>query len=193
MARSVGLVVTEHAAAGVVEDGRLAGEIRAGMAADALRAMPAEDLAGALAGTAASLSEGAPVEAVGLAVPGIVRAGVIEESPNLQQLKGFAIEAAMADALGRQGLRPRLAVSNDADAMAAGIAAIHGGLDKLVRVWTLGAGVGFGHYPAAEGVWEGGHTVVSLDPSCLMQIQGALSRAGSPIRTMHLAEVLDSR
>lgn len=39
----------------------------------------------------------------------------------------------------------------------------------------------------------GATTVVSLDPSCLMQIQGALSRAESPIRTMHLAEVLASR
>lgn len=39
----------------------------------------------------------------------------------------------------------------------------------------------------------GARTVVSLDPSCLMQIQGALSRAGIPIRTMHLAEVLASR
>ncbi len=39
----------------------------------------------------------------------------------------------------------------------------------------------------------GARTVVSLDPSCLMQIQGALSRAGSSIRTMHLAEVLASR
>jgi L-lactate dehydrogenase complex protein LldE len=39
----------------------------------------------------------------------------------------------------------------------------------------------------------GANTVVSLDPSCLMQIQGALSRAGSTIRTMHLAEVLASR
>ena len=39
----------------------------------------------------------------------------------------------------------------------------------------------------------GADTVVSLDPSCLMQIQGALSRAGSNIRTMHLAEVLASR
>lgn len=39
----------------------------------------------------------------------------------------------------------------------------------------------------------GASTVVSLDPSCLMQIQGALSRAGSGIRTMHLAEVLASR
>ena len=39
----------------------------------------------------------------------------------------------------------------------------------------------------------GADTVVSLDPSCLMQIQGVLSRAGSSIRTMHLAEVLASR
>jgi L-lactate dehydrogenase complex protein LldE len=39
----------------------------------------------------------------------------------------------------------------------------------------------------------GADTVVSIDSSCLMQIQGALSRAGSPIRTMHLAEVLASQ
>lgn len=39
----------------------------------------------------------------------------------------------------------------------------------------------------------GAATVVSLDPSCLMQIQGVLSRAGSNIRTLHLAEVLASR
>lgn len=39
----------------------------------------------------------------------------------------------------------------------------------------------------------GAKTVVSIDSSCLMQIQGALSRAGSSIKTMHLAEVLASR
>lgn len=39
----------------------------------------------------------------------------------------------------------------------------------------------------------GADTVVSLDSSCLMQIQGALRRLGSPVRTMHLAEVLASR
>jgi len=36
----------------------------------------------------------------------------------------------------------------------------------------------------------GADTVVSSDPSCLMQISGGLSRAGLGIRTMHLAEVL---
>jgi L-lactate dehydrogenase complex protein LldE len=35
-------------------------------------------------------------------------------------------------------------------------------------------------------------TVISLDPSCLMQIQGAASRAGMKIRTVHLAQVLAS-
>ncbi|HWB97993.1 MAG TPA: (Fe-S)-binding protein [Bryobacteraceae bacterium] len=42
-------------------------------------------------------------------------------------------------------------------------------------------------------VRSGAGTVVALDASCLMQIRGALSRAGLPIRTMHLAEVLASR
>src|SRR6202171_1829903 len=36
-------------------------------------------------------------------------------------------------------------------------------------------------------------TVVSLDSSCLMQLQGVIDRAGLPIRTLHLAEVLAAR
>jgi L-lactate dehydrogenase complex protein LldE len=36
-------------------------------------------------------------------------------------------------------------------------------------------------------------TIVSVDSSCLMQLQGAIQRAGLPIRTLHLAEVLASR
>ncbi len=39
-------------------------------------------------------------------------------------------------------------------------------------------------------VETGAEYVVAVDASCLMQIQGALSRAGLPVRTMHLAEVL---
>jgi L-lactate dehydrogenase complex protein LldE len=42
-------------------------------------------------------------------------------------------------------------------------------------------------------VRTGADAVISLDPSCLMQIQGALSRAGLKIRTLHLAEVLAGR
>jgi len=39
----------------------------------------------------------------------------------------------------------------------------------------------------------GAETVVSVDSSCLMQLEGVIRRAGLPIRTMHLAEVLASR
>lgn len=39
----------------------------------------------------------------------------------------------------------------------------------------------------------GASHIVSLDSSCLMQLKGALSRAGHPIETVHLAEVLASR
>ena len=39
----------------------------------------------------------------------------------------------------------------------------------------------------------GADLVVSIDSSCLMQLQGAMLRAGLPIRTMHLAEVLACR
>jgi L-lactate dehydrogenase complex protein LldE len=42
-------------------------------------------------------------------------------------------------------------------------------------------------------VRSGADTVVGIDASCLMHIQGGLSRAGLPVKTMHLAQILASR
>jgi L-lactate dehydrogenase complex protein LldE len=42
-------------------------------------------------------------------------------------------------------------------------------------------------------VRSGAEAVVGIDASCLLQIRGALSRAGLPVETMHLAEVLAHR
>jgi L-lactate dehydrogenase complex protein LldE len=42
-------------------------------------------------------------------------------------------------------------------------------------------------------VRTGAQAVVGNDASCLMQIRGALSRAQSPVETLHLAEVLAQR
>lgn len=39
----------------------------------------------------------------------------------------------------------------------------------------------------------GANTVVSIDSSCLMQLQTSIDRRKAPLRTMHLAEVLASR
>jgi glucokinase len=90
----------------------------------------------------------------------VIHDGIIEDSPNLHQVKGFNLQAALLAA----GLTTPVRVFNDADVMAAGIAATRDKLQKLIRVWTLGNGVGFGRYPWREGVWEGGHSVVTLDP-----------------------------
>lgn len=167
--RSVGVVISGYATLGIVEGDHVAGQMIRYPAesdgAEALRAMPADELVGALADEVKALAEGEPVEAIGLACPGIIQNGVVEESPNFAQLKGFPLGAVMRGLLDARGIQAKIAVSNDADVVASGIASAHGKLDKLVRVWTLGDGIGFGRYPVADGVWEGGHTVVTLDPN----------------------------
>ena len=110
-----------------------------------------------------AIKECGPVDAVGLALPGIVRDGVVEDSPNLIQLKGARMADRMRQALKNVGVTAPVTVLNDADAVAAGVAAKYGRLDKFIRVWTLGYGIGFGRYPYTEGIWEGGHCVVTLD------------------------------
>ncbi len=169
MARSIGAVVTDRITLGAVIENQVKGGVvrypveNGGV--DAIRGMPADELVRVQADEVKALAEGEPVEAIGLAYPGIIRCGIIEESPNLQQLKGFPMEAAMRAALAERGIHAQLAISNEADVLASGIASAHGRLDKVVRVWTLGNGIGFGRYPAADGVWEGGHMVVTLDPN----------------------------
>jgi predicted NBD/HSP70 family sugar kinase len=111
---------------------------------------------------AAAGSQG-DITAVGIGVPGLVRNGVVEEAPNLPQLKGARMADMLSASLRAEGIQAPVTVINDADAFAAGIAATTGKLDAVVRVWTLGVGIGYGRYPATDGVWEGGHTVVTLD------------------------------
>ncbi len=104
-----------------------------------------------------------PIDAVGLALPGIVRDGVVEDAPNLAQLKGTRMAEKMRRALAEAGIVAPVTVLNDADAIATGVAAKHDRLDAFIRLWTLGYGIGFGRYPYAPGIWEGGHCVVTLD------------------------------
>src|SRR5579864_864257 len=114
MARSIGGVVTDHIALGVVESGQVIGEpIRypGENDFDIIRAMPADELVRVQADEIKALAEGEPLEAIGLAYPGIVRGGVIEESPNLQQLKGFDMVLAMRQALAARGIHAKIAIS----------------------------------------------------------------------------------
>jgi len=164
MPKSVGVLVMEHIAVGLVENNKLAGPVilypEKGTSLDALQSMPMENIGDCIQQQINDAAQGQKIRAIGLGFPGIIRSGIIEDSPNLHQVKGFNLQGALSS----RGLSAPIRVFNDADAMAAGIAATHDKLQKLIRVWTLGNGVGFGRYPWSEGVWEGGHSVVTLDP-----------------------------
>jgi predicted NBD/HSP70 family sugar kinase len=162
MAKIVGVLAADRIVAGVVEANRLSGQVRiypeAGSASEELLGTPAEEIADLIRREIDQLTQGTPADVVGIGFAGVIRDGRIEESPNLQQVKGFHLQDYLSSSYAR------VLVLNDADAMAAGIAATRGKLESLVRVWTIGNGIGYGRYPQAEGVWEGGHMVVSLDP-----------------------------
>jgi glucokinase len=164
MPKSVGVLVMEHIAVGLVENNKLAGPLsmypEKGTSLDALQSMPAENIGVCIQQQIDAASKGQKIQAIGLGFPGVIHDGIIEDSPNLHQVKGFNLQGALTS----RGVSGSVRVFNDADAMAAGIAATRDKLQKLIRVWTLGNGVGFGRYPWREGVWEGGHSVVTLDP-----------------------------
>ncbi|HUY81391.1 MAG TPA: ROK family protein [Acidobacteriaceae bacterium] len=173
MAKTVGVVMTDRIVAGLIDDHKVVGklrqfpEARVGDADDegALIEMPADALCDKICEYVAALApKGSGVEAVGVAMPGMIRNGVVEDSPNLPQLKGAKAADSIKNGLMARGLDYAVTTLNDADAVAAGLAATRGHLDRLIRVWTIGNGIGFGRFPNTAEPWEGGHTVVTLDP-----------------------------
>jgi glucokinase len=180
MTTAIGVVVTDHIVSGRLEDRQLAGRLLRypggpestddPEAPVELAATPDSELVEIIAGHIQTLTGSGKtphetqLHAIGVAVPGIVRSGVVEESPNLPQLKGVRLADRLTEALRKRGLATPVHISNDADAIAAGVAATRGRLDELTRVWTIGNGIGYGRWPYVEGVWEGGHITVTLDP-----------------------------
>jgi len=169
MTTAIGVVMTEHIVAGRMENHRLVGEpVRYpgdSTEVDALTVLPGGDLLEILANQITDLAgKESPVEAIGVAVPGVVRHGIVEDAPNLNQIKGMRMAEELGRVLAGRGIHAPVHIANDADAIAAGVAAKHGQLDRLTRVWTIGNGIGYGRWPYVEGVWEGGHITVTLDP-----------------------------
>lgn len=167
MGLKIGVLAAEHIAAGAVEHNRIAGLIRRfpeKSDKDYLAEMPTEEIAQRIVEEIQIAREGQAVDCVGVGFPGIIREGIIEESPNLSQLKGQNFGVLLAALLAQAGISAPVHLLNDADAMAAGIAAERGQLDRVARVWFLGSGIGYGRYPQAGMIGEGGHTIVTLDP-----------------------------
>jgi glucokinase len=167
MGRAIGVLATRYIWVGAVE-GTTLGNVRMypapGDPAVDLKSLSVDDIVARIREAVVELAKEGPIESLGAGFPGIVRNGVIDESPNLGQLKGQRMQERLAAALREHGVNAPVTVINDADALATGIAATHGALEKLVRVWYLGDGVGFGRHPRGDGVWEAGHSVVTLDP-----------------------------
>jgi glucokinase len=169
MAKAIGVILSERISAGLVADHALVGAVRRFPEdhdeQDGLVELPTDALVQTISEQVILAANGAKdVAAVGVAVPGLVKNGVMEEAPNLPQLKGARIQELLSAQLRSHGMETTtVRILNDADAVAAGLASAHGKLDSMIRVWTLGVGIGFGRYPFAEGVWEGGHTIVTLD------------------------------
>ena len=168
MTTSIGVVVTEHIVAGRLQDQRITGKLlrfpKNENEVDALISIPGGELVSILADEIATLAAEGGIDAIGVAVPGVIRHGVVEDSPNLTQLKGMRMADELTRALSSKGINAPVHIANDADAIAAGVAATRGQLNKLTRVWTIGNGIGYGRWPYVEGIWEGGHVTVTLDP-----------------------------
>ncbi|WP_158944475.1 ROK family protein [Granulicella sp. S190] len=168
MAKTIGVILSERISAGLVVDHKLVGPVRRFPEdhddEDALVEQHTDALVETISKQVLLAADGATdITAVGVALPGLVKNGVVEEAPNLPQLKGARIQELLVAQLRNHGLEVSVTAVNDADGMAAGLASLHGKLDSMIRVWTLGVGIGYGRYPFAPGVWEGGHTVVTLD------------------------------
>src|SRR3982074_679981 len=142
MPKSVGVLVMAHIALGPAENNRLAGPLsiypEKGTSLDAVASMPADNIGDCIRGQIDTAAKGQKINAIGLGFPGVIRNGVIEDSPNLHQAKGFNLQGALS----ARGVSAPARVFNDADAMAAGIAATRDKLQKLIRVWTRRTGAG---------------------------------------------------
>jgi glucokinase len=168
MAKSVGVTLSEQIHTGLVVDHKLVGGLRWFPEDEedygALIELHSDALVETICEQVVQAANGEKnLDAVGVAVPGLVRSGVVEEAPNLPQLKGTRLRDLISMKLHDHGIACPVTLLNDADGVAAGLAARHGKLDSMIRVWTLGMGIGYGRYPFTPGVWEGGHSVVTLD------------------------------
>ena len=170
MQRSIGVLATRHLWAGIVEDAKL-GDVK--IYPDPGQQTRSEDPSRRTRSSpfcATRSAELAPRRADrqrGRRLPGRDPCGA-RSSKNLPTWASSractSARRLCAPRLKACGIDVPVSAINDADALAAGIAATYQSVEDLVRVWYLGDGIGFGRHPHNDGVWEAGHMVVSLDP-----------------------------
>jgi glucokinase len=105
---------------------------------------------------------------IGIAVPGIIKNGVVEKSPNLPFLKGTDFKSLIS-----KRFRTKVVVENDVKCMAFGESMRR--KERNFIVLTLGTGIGGGlvingnvHYGMSSAAGEVGHMSIKFDgPECV--------------------------
>src|ERR1700753_598426 len=130
---SIGVIMAERLYAGLIVDHEISGQLISwpetppptdAEGDDALVELPTDALIDQICDIVLEAVKGheGEIGAVGLAIPGLIRNGVVEEAPNLPQLKGSHVGELLTAALASRGIGAPVTVVNDADAMAAGLA-----------------------------------------------------------------------
>src|SRR5437762_11735928 len=100
MSRTVGVLVMEHIAAGLVEGSKVIGPLKlfpeTAQSLDPLQSMPSGDITECIRGLAEKVAGGEMVEGVGLGLPGIIHHRGVEGLPNLQRGEGLPLPAGLS-------------------------------------------------------------------------------------------------
>src|SRR5258708_24976837 len=115
--QTIGAFASEHIAVGLVEDHHLVGDFRvfpaAGSKSDYLESLHTEEIVQQLAEQIEAAAQGHEIEAIGIGFPGIIRDGIVQDSPNLSQTKGQDLRGGISALLAAKGIAARVHVLND--------------------------------------------------------------------------------
>src|SRR5947207_16012804 len=126
MRRTVGVLVMEHIAVGLVDGHKVVGPLsifpEKTQSLDPLQSMPAEVIVDCIRQQVDRVAGGEKISAIGIGFPGIIRNGVLEDSPNFHQTTWFALQGTLSATLSGQITGGHARVIKDVGLMASEIA-----------------------------------------------------------------------
>jgi len=140
MRKTVGVLVMEHIAVGLVEAHKVLGSLdifpEKPQSLDPLQSMPAEGVVDCIRQQIEKVAAGEKIGAIGIGFPGIIRNGGRRGFAQPASGQGVCLASGLVRRAKRQALRElRFVCSMTLNVMAAGIAATQGKLNNLIRVW----------------------------------------------------------
>src|SRR5579875_3175081 len=101
MAQGIGVLITEKISVAAVAEHEIVGSLRFdpedSSIADSLRGVPAEMIVQRIVSLVRQLNLSEAPTHIGMGMPGIIRNGYVEDSPNLFQFKGLDMQVQMTE------------------------------------------------------------------------------------------------